>query len=52
MKNSRKTSPKNALGITSREVLLNGSESLPFVQGKSLWNHLEMRNLLQVNGMC
>ena len=36
MKNSGKTRPKNASGITSRKMLLNGSESLAFVQGKSL----------------
>ena len=28
MKNSWKTRPKNASGITFREMLLNGSESL------------------------
>ena len=52
MRNSWKTRPKNASGITSREMLLNGSETLAFVQGKSLWNHLELRNIPQVNGMC
>ena len=36
MKTSRKTSPKNALGIPSREMLLDGSESLAFMQGKPL----------------
>ena len=36
MKYSRKTNPKNASGITNREMLLNGSESLAFEQGKSL----------------
>ena len=36
MKNSWKTRSKNASGITSREMLLNGLESLAFVQGKSL----------------
>ena len=29
-------SSKNASGINSREMLLNGSESFAFVQGKSL----------------
>ena len=52
MKNSWKTRPKNASVITSREMLLNGPESLAFVQGKSLSNHLELRNIPQVNGMC
>ena len=52
IKNSWKTRPKNASGITTREMLLNGSESFAFVQGKSLWNHLELRNIPQVNGMC
>ena len=36
MKNSWKTIPKNASGTTSKKMLLNGSESLAFVQGKSL----------------
>ena len=38
MKNSWKTRPKNASGITSREMLLNGSESLAFVQGTAKYS--------------